>query len=76
MKYYNKYSQSIIIYYSGPESSSNTTHCTVNTCTTPISSQTQSGNLYIYMCVIQYIIYNVYCISIKFHLINIVDSQM
>ena len=50
--YYNKYSQSTIIYYSGPESSSNTTPSTVNTCTTPISSQTRSGNLYIYMCVL------------------------
>ena len=39
MKYYeNKYSQSTIIYYSGPASSSDTTHSSVITCATPVST--------------------------------------
>ena len=36
-----------IIYYSAPASTTDTTPSTVNSCTTPISSPTESGNLII-----------------------------
>ena len=52
--YYNKYSESTIICYSGPESSSNTTPSTIDTCTTLILSPTQSGNLYIYIYIFNF----------------------